>query len=78
LADTTSEKYQGGVRIGWLFKREDQMHAAYLGANISDRAEAIKKKALQYERAAEVATDPTACSDYLNLARQLRTKLEAT
>jgi hypothetical protein len=43
---------------------------------MNQRAEAIREKALKYERAAEVATDPTACSDYLNLARQLRAKAE--
>ena len=45
---------------------------------MNQRAEAIREKALKYERAAEVATDPTACSDYLNLARQLRAKAKQT
>jgi hypothetical protein len=41
-----------------------------------DRAEAFKKKALQYERAANMATDPDACRAYLELARQLRAMAE--
>ena len=43
---------------------------------MSDRAEAFRKKALRYERAAKMATDPNACHDYLDLARQLRAKAE--
>ena len=43
---------------------------------MSDRAEAFRKKALRYERAAKMATDPKACHDYLDLARQLRAKAE--
>ena len=43
---------------------------------MSDRAEAFRKKALRYERAAKMATDPKACHDYLDLARHLRAKAE--
>ena len=35
------------------------------------RAEAFKKRALRYESAASVATDPDARRAYLDLARQL-------
>jgi len=40
---------------------------------MSPRAKAYKRKALRYERAATIATDPAASRAYLNLARQLRT-----
>ena len=43
---------------------------------MNNRAEAFKKKALQYERAANVATDADACRMYLGLARQLRVMAE--
>jgi len=43
---------------------------------MNQRAEAIKRKALLYERAASMATDPDACRAYLDLARQLRAKAE--
>ena len=43
---------------------------------MSDRAEAFRKKALRYERAAKMATDPNVCHDYLDLARQLQAKAE--
>jgi hypothetical protein len=43
---------------------------------MSERAEAFKRKALQYERAASMATDPDACHAYLDLARQLRARAE--
>ena len=43
---------------------------------MNNRADAFKKKALQYERAANVATDPEACRMYLDLACQLRAKAE--
>ncbi len=43
---------------------------------MNNRAEAFKKKALQYEGAASVATDPDACRTYLDLARQLRVMAE--
>ena len=39
---------------------------------MDNRAEGFKKKALKYERAAEVATDADVCRMYLDLARQLR------
>ena len=39
-------------------------------------ARSFKKRALQYERAASVATDPDACRMYLDLARQLRVMAE--
>ena len=40
------------------------------------RAEASKRKALLYERAASMATDPDVCRAYLDLARQLRARAE--
>jgi hypothetical protein len=43
---------------------------------MSERAEAFRRKALQYERAASIATDPDACRAYLDLARQLRARAE--
>jgi hypothetical protein len=43
---------------------------------MSERAEAFRRKALQYERAASMATDPDACRAYLDLARQLRARAE--
>jgi hypothetical protein len=43
---------------------------------MSERAEALRRKALQYERAASIATDPEACRAYLDLARQLRARGE--
>ena len=43
---------------------------------MSERAEAFRRKALQYERAASIATDPDACRMYLDLARQLRAMAE--
>ena len=43
---------------------------------MNNRAEAFKKKALQYERAANMATDADACRMYLGLARQLRVMAE--
>jgi hypothetical protein len=36
----------------------------------------FRRKALQYERAATIATDPDACHAYLDLARQLRAGAE--
>jgi hypothetical protein len=38
---------------------------------MKQRAEAFKRKALLYERAACLATDPDACRVYLDLARRL-------
>jgi len=43
---------------------------------MDNRAEGFKKKALKYERAAEVATDADVCRMYLDLARQLRVMAE--
>ena len=43
---------------------------------MSERAEAFRRKALQYERAASIATDPEACRAYLDIARQLRARAE--
>jgi hypothetical protein len=43
---------------------------------LNERAEALGRKALQYERAASIATDPDACCAYLDLSRQLRAKAE--
>ena len=43
---------------------------------MSERAEAFRSKALQYERAASIATDPDACRSYLDIARQLRARAE--
>ena len=43
---------------------------------MSERAEAFRRKALQYERAASVATDPDVRREYLELARQLRARAE--
>ena len=43
---------------------------------MSERAEAFRRKALQYERAASVATDPDVCREYLELAHQLRVMAE--
>jgi hypothetical protein len=43
---------------------------------MSERAEALRKKALQYDRATSVATDPDARRAYLDLARQLRARAE--
>jgi len=43
---------------------------------MNNRAEAFKKKALQYERAANMGTDADACRMYLGLARQLRVMAE--
>ena len=43
---------------------------------MSERAEAFRRQALQYERAASIATDPDACRAYLDLARQLRARAE--
>ena len=40
---------------------------------MNQRAEELKRKALLYERAASMATDPDACRAYLDLARQLQT-----
>ncbi len=39
---------------------------------MSQRAEGFKRKALLYERAASIATDPDVCRSYVDLARQLR------
>jgi hypothetical protein len=41
-----------------------------------ERAEAFRRKALQYEHAASMATDPGACRAYLDIARQLRASAE--
>jgi hypothetical protein len=43
---------------------------------MGERAEAFRRKALQYERAASIATDPDACRAYLDIARQLRARAE--
>jgi hypothetical protein len=43
---------------------------------MSERAEAFRRKALQYERAASIATYPDARRAYLDLARQLRVRAE--
>ena len=43
---------------------------------MSERAEAFRRKALQYERAATIAIDPDACREYLEIARQLRAGAE--
>jgi hypothetical protein len=43
---------------------------------MTEWAEAFRRKALQYERAAGIATDPDACRAYLDLARQLRARAE--
>jgi hypothetical protein len=43
---------------------------------MNERAEALGRKALQYERAASIATDPGACCAYLDLSHQLRAKAE--
>ena len=43
---------------------------------MNQRAEAFKRKALQYERAAGIATNPDARRAYLDLARQLRARAE--
>jgi hypothetical protein len=43
---------------------------------MNQRAEAFKRRALLYERAANMATDPDACRAYLDLARQLRARAE--
>ena len=43
---------------------------------MNERAEGFRRKALQYERAAGIATDPDACRMYLDLARQLRVMAE--
>ena len=42
---------------------------------MNNRAEAFKKKALQYERAANVATDADACRQALNARRLFRRSL---
>jgi hypothetical protein len=43
---------------------------------MNQRAKAFKRKALLYERAASMATDPDVCRAYLDLARQLRARAE--
>jgi hypothetical protein len=43
---------------------------------MNERAKAFRKKALRYERAASMATDPDACRAYLDLSRQLRARAE--
>jgi hypothetical protein len=43
---------------------------------MNERAEAFRGRALQYERAASIATDPDACRAYLDLSRQLRARAE--
>ena len=43
---------------------------------MNERAEGFRRKALQYERAAGIATDPDACRAYLDLSRQLRARAE--
>jgi hypothetical protein len=43
---------------------------------MSERAEAFRRKALRYERAASIATDPDVCRAYLDLAHQLRATAE--
>jgi hypothetical protein len=45
---------------------------------MNQRAEAFKRKALLYERAASIATDPDARRAYLDLARQLQAKAKQT
>lgn len=44
--------------------------------DVMNRAETFKIRALQYERAAEVATDPDVSRMYLDLARRLWVKAE--
>jgi hypothetical protein len=43
---------------------------------MNERAEAFRRKALKYERAASIATDLDACRVYLDLSRQLRARAE--
>jgi hypothetical protein len=43
---------------------------------MSERAESLRRKALQYEHAAGMATDPDVCRTYLDLARQLLARAE--
>jgi hypothetical protein len=43
---------------------------------MSERAEAFRRKALQYERAASIATDPDVRREYLEIARQLRARAQ--
>ena len=43
---------------------------------MNERAEGFRRKALQYERAAGIATDPDTCRAYLDLSRQLRARAE--
>ena len=63
-------------RGGAVRQPPERDHGSYRFDVMNNRAEAFKKRALQYERAASVATDPDACRMYLDLARQLRVMAE--